>query len=248
VVETDGQGAILDYARDRKEKLLTEADHLLLVIRGNDPVAALNSGNLNELLGVAKIAAAGYGADALALVIESVVPLIEVNPLTNRPWEPGEAESSWQEQGGVEKGWVAEAQLIVVATHGDDVYAIAQLYRVEGGLVIWGAISPGVELGVLQNMLAASLGGPVIDPARVPESDDLGGGDPANGPFYDANYGRVVLDVGATRVLGQRLLPGGEASLVVESNERAEALVAEGLPVWQVEVWDPSNRVDPSDG
>lgn len=229
--------AVRSYARERKQRLLAEADHLLLVVREGTPVAGVNSGDLNLLLSVAGRAATLYGADALAVVVEGVFPIVETNPVTGSSWERGEAERLWLEHDGVEKGWVSEAQIVAVAFRTGETAEAAWPFRlVDNSVVSWGD-QPLPLSGIgLAGALAGRLEGPVMDPSRVPDPGDGFAGDPENGPFYAPEYGRVALDIGCTRVLGNQLLGRGEACLIVESDERADYLVSEGLPSWQVEV------------
>lgn len=227
-------------ARARKQRFLDEAGHLLLVIRDGRVVAALDSGDLNALLHLAETAGTGYGADALAVVIEGVVPLVDVNPLTGQPWQRGEAEEVWQEHDGVAQGYVTETQICVIAARSGETADDVSSFRVADGVVEWDAVPlDGVRTG-LGDALAARLRRPAVDAARVADPGGKLAGDQENGPFYDAEYGRIALDVGCTRILSNQLAEDGDVVYVVESAERAEFYVGEGLPQWLIEVDAPA--------
>lgn len=79
----------------------------------------------------------------------------------------------------------------------------------------------------LAEFLDASIRRPAADPARIPDpGDDLLRGDPENGPFYSAARGRVVLDVGITRILGSEILGRGEITFLASSQEQADHLIS----------------------
>lgn len=91
---TTPTATVWDFARSRKERLGDEATHFLAVVRDGRVVAEL-SGDLDVLLKAGGLTGSGYGADALGIVIEGVMPLVPENPLTGRAWERGEAEAVW---------------------------------------------------------------------------------------------------------------------------------------------------------
>lgn len=208
--------------RGRKRRLLAEADHLLLVVREGKLVAGVNAGDLNLLLGAAGKAAALY-AEALAVVVEGVFPIVETDPVTGNSWERGEAERLWLEHDGVEGLGLggADRRRDVRTGHRGGGVAIPG----RRGVVAWGEQPLPLSGTGLAGALAGRLEGPVMDPARVPDPGDGFAGDPENGPFYAPEYGRVALDIGCTRILGNQLLGRGEACLIVgESGRRAGRL------------------------
>jgi hypothetical protein len=228
--------AVREYARDRKTRFPEVAEHLLIATRNDSLLAVLSGGDLNFLLGLADTVAAGYGADALALVIEGVLPTVEQNPLTGQAWQRGEAEALWREDDGVEKSWVAEAHITAIAFRGGATANEAWSFRVKDGRINWGDEPLRSSVSGLDTLLLARLSRPALDAARVPDPD-IPGADPANGPFYPVDYGRVALDIGCTRSLGNQLGDRGDAILLVDSEERADYLIGEGLPRWQVETY-----------
>lgn len=224
------------YAVSRKELLVDDATHLLLVSRGGALCAALSSSELNPLLAGGAIAGAAYGADSLALVLEAIRPLTPHNPITGQPWERGEAEQLWRDQHAFSTGVVSEVQVFVVAGRdGSAAHSVTPFDVVDGSITWADPLEQGRSPG-LDDVLATFLSAPPVDPARVPSGENLSP-DPGNGQFHDAAYGRVSLDIGATRILGRQLEGQGEALLLVGSESRAQYLIGEGLPSWQVEVW-----------
>lgn len=228
--------SVRKYARSRKERLLNATPHVLVVIRDGKLTAVLSCDDLGPLIRMAEIAGTSYGADALAIVIEGVVPLVDKNPVTGRIWERGEAEQLWLDGHGVDRGWVSETQIIAVALRDGATSEEAQSFRVNGDTVTWGSEPSALGGTGIAGQLSRQLDGPVMDSARVPNPGEGFVGDPVNGPFYDPDYGRIALDIGCTRVFGNQLLGRGEACLILDSEEQAEHFVREGLPSWQVEL------------
>lgn len=230
--------AVRAYAKQAKEQLLDDMPPILVILRDEQPVAVMRGGGVDSLLRLAAPAAAGYGADALGLVIEGVLPLVPTNPLTGHEWARGDADSVRTGHDGVERGWVAEMQLIATALRNGPVGSEGWQYRILGGAVVWEDAASAVSLAGLTDALASRLAGPIIDPARVADPGDRLTGDPENGPFYTAARGRTVLDIGCTRAFGAELADDGEACLIVTSRGSADSVILEGLPEWQVEVFD----------
>lgn len=229
------------YARDRKERLGTGSAHFLLVIRDGLPIAVLSSTELNQLLGLAETVATGYGADGGVLVVEGVFPLVKLNPITGEPWQRGEAEQVWLKHDGAENGWVSETQILAMALRSGETADEVWPFRLGESSVTWGDAPLSLSSTGLAQALNNRMQGPVIDDSRVPDPGDGLRGDPDNGPFYSREYGRVALDIGITRVLANELAANGSANLIVESDERAEYLVGEGLQSWNVEVFPTSS-------
>lgn len=224
------------FARRRKESLREESTHCLVVIREERPVVAIGSGELPTLLGMAETIAGVFAADALAVIVEGVLPLVDTNPISGAAWQRGEAEGLWLNHDGVAKGWVAEAQILSLAGRNGATSEEGWPFRLTDASVEW-ADRPLTSLRVgIAATLAGRFSAPVADASRVPDPGDGFVGDADNGPFYDPEYGRVVLDIGAARVLGRQTPDGCEVVLIAETRERAEELIAEGLPSWQVEV------------
>ena len=232
------------YAKGRKERLVADTTHLLVAVRDGRLVAALSCDDLSALLRFADTAAAGYGADSLAVVIEGVFPMVEENPVTERPWERGEAEKLWLEHDGAAMGWVSEVAITTIAFRDGSTHVEGWPFHIHDDSVVWGEVPMSIPVSGLAELLVARLDGPIMDPARVPDPGDSFAGDPENGPFYDSEFGRVALDIGCTRILGNQLRGHGEAFLVVDSDQQADHLISEGLPNWQVEVCATPMRKD----
>lgn len=195
-------------------------------------VARLAHPDPNTLLRNAAMAGAAYGAEALAVVLEGVIPLVPTNPVTGEPWGRGEAETAWLEHDGVARGWVTETLLISVGGRDGDAVDQALPFRPTTGAIEWAA-EPTPINSPIGGLLVKQLEHPAVDAARVPDPGDSFAGDPENGPFYDPAVGRQVLDIGFTRTVGRELFPDGMAMLLVASSEEADALISEGLPSWQ---------------
>lgn len=229
--------AVTSIVKRRKEQLRERSTHMLVVVRDSKPCAVLSSADPSQLLRAAGVAGAGFGADALALVLEAVVPRVPENPLTGLPWARGEAEQVCREHDGAVKGWVAEALMVLVGFRDQRIAQQSWAYQVVDDSVVWDGPFGEVSAGGLADRVARTLAdSTVLDPSRVPDPGDGFSGDQVNGPFYDPAYGRVVLDIGCTRVLSNQLGSDGNVALLASSVERADYLVSEGLPTWLVEI------------
>lgn len=127
----------LAFAHHRKASKLGDLTPELLILRNRLPAAVLHHGEIGELLGVAGTAARAYGADALALVFEGVLPLVPENPLTGAEWESGEAHEVWRDHDGVAQGWVSECQLVSMVTREMRAAVTARPFVLGGSGVTW---------------------------------------------------------------------------------------------------------------
>lgn len=227
--------AVESLAKRQKEQSPEESLSFLAAVRAGRVVALLAHPDPNTLLRNAAMAGAAYGADALAIVLEGVIPLVPANPVTGEPWGRGEAETVWFEHDGVARGWVTETILISVGGRDGDTVDQAVPFRPTSDSIEWAA-EPTQINSPIGGLLVKQLEHPAVDAARVPDPGDGFAGDPENGPFYDAAVGRQVLDIGFTRTVGRELFPDGMAMLLVATDAEAEALIDDGLPSWQVEV------------
>lgn len=217
----------------------------LLVHREGRVVAVLTAADPSALLRAAGTAGVGYGAEALTLVLEGVVPLVPVHPGTGEPWRPGETEDYWRAH-PAEAGTVV-SEVLVVGTgmrNGEVASGSLPFARVGEGhdtaaltddgaaRFVWGTYRPeGAE----------SIGNALVTRLQVAPADPGAVRDPGDGfvaapdaPFFSPERGRVVLDIGTTRLLDRDLGEDGGALLVVDSDRDAEPYRAEGLMPWQV--------------
>lgn len=228
--------AFRSYAQHRKNADPTASAHRLLVGRSGRVVAALASSDVSDVLGNAGIAGTMLGADSLALVVEGVFPIVPENPVTGSPWEGGEAEQLWRESDGVARGWVTEAAIIAYASRDQALAHEVWDFTIDGDAVRWGGEPLSVNVGGLAERLALELERPAADPARVPDPGEGMVGDAVDGPFYSSDRGRMSLDIGCIRALGNRM-PEGDVVLVLPSREDADRMIVEGLPSWHAEVY-----------
>ncbi|WP_156762101.1 hypothetical protein [Microbacterium karelineae] len=196
----------------------------------------MSSEDLDTLLRTVRSAAAGYSADAIAVVIEGVFPVVETNPITGREWLRGEAEQVFVEHNGVDRGWVAEAQILAMADRMGAIAEEAWPFRAVRGSVVWGAEPLAFSATGLTDVIAGHMIGPVVDATRVPDPGEGFIGDSERGPFYDRDRGRVVLDVGCTHMLEHEMGGHGQVIIFAASAAHRDRLLREGLALWQVEM------------
>lgn len=235
--------AVRSHARGAKEAQPDESVHSLLVVRDNRVVVRLRSGDVGAVLDAAGIAASGYRADALAVVVEGVMPLVDTNPVTGAAWDSGEAEEVWRDHDGAAHGWVTETQIIATALRAGETGEEAWALRVEDGTVRWGENTLSLSPTGLSDELAARLQKPVADPARVPDPGDLltpgFAGDAENGPFLPEAQGAQRLDAGCTLMLANRLGDAGDIVVFADSEDHAADLEDQGVPLEWIEVAGP---------
>src|SRR5690606_16382286 len=104
--------------RQRKGRYREETVPFMVAIREERVVAVLASPELGDLLRVAELAGMSYGADALALVFEGVLPVAPINPVTDAAWERGDAEQVWLDHDGGRRGWVTEIAITAIGLRG----------------------------------------------------------------------------------------------------------------------------------
>lgn len=226
--------AVRAHARGRKEIAPDVSVHSLIVVRDGRPVAQLRSADVGAVLDNAGIAATGYRADALAVVIEGVMPLVDTNPITGQPWDSGEAEDVWQDHDGAARGWVTEVQIIATALRTGETAEDAWALRVENDTVRWGEGTLDMSATGLPDELAAHLETPAADPERVPDPGDLltpgFAGDAENGPFLPRDEGALRLDAGCTLMLANRLGEEGDILVFAHDEDYALDLADQGVP------------------
>lgn len=220
------------FVRHRKELANGDTDPLLIVIRGGRLIALVESNDVSRLLAQAELAARGYGADFLAMTFEGVVPAAEVNPVTGRPWQRGEADAVRLQHDGLAKGWVEE--IVVVAIAGRAGASRTTTYSVtaaDDGLS-WDSERFGHRPVGVESHLERALMAPPLDAAEVrdPGAEFMASDD---APFLTPEAGRLTLDIGCTRIIDRRLEQGVAAMIALDDHEAA-TFTAEGLMDWQV--------------
>ncbi len=145
----------LAFAHHRKVSKVGDLTPELLILCNRLPAAVLHHRGIGELLGAAGTAARVYGADALALVFEGVLPLVPVNALTGAEWESGEAAEVWRDHDGVAQGWVSECQLVSMVTREMRAAVTARPFVLGGSGVPWSGMQKIGSVGVEQALVRA---------------------------------------------------------------------------------------------
>lgn len=231
-------GEVRALARALKERSPGGMIPTLIATRVGQPVALAMHAQTNQLLSAAGTMAGGYGADALALISECVLPRVPLNPLTQKSWSNGDATEALS-RGGAEEGWVAQCQVTMLASRSGNTSIAAQPFRVDNGLVAWSSdIDSEFDPDIL-NALSSAFSADVLDPAQVPEpgaGHRIARADSSLPP----DRGRVSLDVTITRMLDSSFTldhPGGGAMLIARDDSEAVGLRAAGLSAGQFLVY-----------
>ncbi|WP_071289511.1 hypothetical protein [Mycolicibacterium llatzerense] len=205
---------------------------MLIVVRDGLPFAPLESPDVGRLLNMAATAARGYSAEALALVFEGVVPTEAPNPLTGQGWQRGEADDARRRHDGIARGWAHEALVVSIVTWDGAERATTQRLTTVAERMSWGGIMLQDKVVGVATPLRLALAESPIDPAAVPDPGDHMVA-ASGAPFYSQERGRIVLDVGCTRLLDRQLDPGS-ATLLTADAEQADQWRSEGLMDWQI--------------
>jgi len=112
---------------------------MIMVMRGGETVVNIcpPTGDGQTIYQVAQIAADGYWADEILMVIDTYAAHELINPYTFQPWRRGEMEDLAVNHRGVERGWVRDAiMLLFVSRSGKPEMFTLPYRRAEGG-VTW---------------------------------------------------------------------------------------------------------------
>ncbi len=224
---------VREIARNRTEAVAGDAEPSVLIVRDGRIIAVVEGPDPNDLLAQVPMAAVGYGADAVAFCFEGVVPRVETNPLTGQGWQRGEAEQVRLENDGVARGWVSDVLVVAYVGRDGSIHTSAQNFAKVDGVVTWDSENeqPG---GVgAEPILQQALEQPALDAAQVPDPGDSFVA-PEGAPMLSAEDGRLMLDIGCTRIVDGRLPENSRAAFVARDEDEARVLVQQGLMDWQV--------------
>ena len=140
--------ALIVHMAQRTKELCCKTERMdlcptIVVLRGNDPVAVITSGEetLQATVALTGIAAVGYDADIVGLVLETYTShgtdSPDINPGTGEEWQPGELNDEVFARAALAKGWVREALTVTAANQADDFVFATLPYRYEGNKVVW---------------------------------------------------------------------------------------------------------------
>lgn len=227
-------GEVRALARALKERSRSGMLPTLIATRAGHPVALAMHGEMRELLAVAGTMAGGYGADSISLVTDSVIPQVPENPLTGQAWSNGDATDALAHR-GAEEGWVAECQVVMLATRSGRESVSTQPFRVLEGALVWSSdLDNSPDLGFLPTLVRA-FKADLLDPSQV--SPPGAAHRTAMGQErLSPQQGRISLDVSLTRMLDARFTlerPGGGAMLIARDDEQTMQLRAAGLTAGQ---------------
>lgn len=223
----------------------------VLGYRGNEPVVLMISQDVdrNQGLNAVRLAAMGFGCDAVALTTDSWHAKTMTNPVTGKDWGPGEMQIVADEHNGIERGWISEDLMTnVVNRAGDQAFGLdsfvihqegygarTRRFRIEWVDNEWDDIEPDkIEGRVADALVRAMMETPLdVLAAQVglsPADFDL-----------DHTEGRTHMDCAVVRVAAAtKLWPG---ALVLMSNDPRRSEIIERslghLPEAQFERGEP---------
>jgi hypothetical protein len=130
--------------------------------RGTEPVCAVfTPPDRDRMLAVARVSAAGFGADTLAVTMETYesVSATMLNPDTGQRWGPGEM-ATYYEKHGRDNGAVSEALFVCCYNRAGDEVVQSLPYRIVGRVVEWAErkdFDTGVGSGIVPDTLRAIM-------------------------------------------------------------------------------------------
>lgn len=133
---------VCEHARRVKDATARRGEDMhwtILVHRAGQKVAILQP-DIDErdaLLLLANVAAFGFDADVLALVMESWGSDSPTNPRTGKPWEHGDMNDLVSNHRGIEHGWVTEGITVQVVNRAGDIRVRGLSFRRGYNKVVW---------------------------------------------------------------------------------------------------------------
>lgn len=148
-------GQAADIARVDKEGQVRRARGLVgerelpftvVTWRGDQAIAVGRTADCNrdDSLHLARMAAGGFDADSLVLVVDAYMrwdpkgaPDAGLNPLTGEEWAPGEMQHAVENHGALEKGWLRESLWLTAVNRAGDAMGLGLPYVVTKKHVEW---------------------------------------------------------------------------------------------------------------
>ena len=193
----------------------------VVATRGSAPIALLQADALRTLLPEVPVLTGGLAPDVVGLVVEGVVPLVPRNPATGSGWQRGEVFALWESGEGVERGWVAEAQLVTAISRDGQTRTVGRSFRMLDGAVTWLDEVPFSNDGLLK-VLATRFDVPVLDPSDIPDMSGLMTR-PDGTPMIPVSQDpRIELDSIVLRLLARRLPDSVVQAVVPDAATRDE--------------------------
>lgn len=219
----------------------------VLGYRGNEPVILLISEQVDRDQGLAavRLAAMGFGCDAVALVTDSWHASTMTNPLTGKVWGPGEMQVAVEQHDGIERGWITEdLTTLVVNRAGDqsfgmDGFRIEQVgygartrhFRIEWVPTEWDGVEADKLDGKVPNALVRAMMETPLDVLAA-----KAGLSPAD---FDLDHveGRAHMDCAVVRVMNATGIWAGAAVLMSNDPTRSE-IIDESLSQLPGAMWE----------
>jgi hypothetical protein len=210
-------------------------DFFVVFVRDDLPIAIAQLPAAILLSDTVQTAVQAYNPSHVVVVFDGCYALTEINPISGEPWEPGEPDDVRLHHEGVIKGWIQEAAVISVFNrNGGQAHFLAEYRSTASGYTWMDQDEPtpadtGPHAHLSEIVSIPSLPLEVRDPGNK-----MGAG--PDDPFYSPEMARLVIDIGATRILDSRLMLNGKGSMrfIAHSAEEAGLLTSQGLDSCQL--------------
>lgn len=154
-----------DQARKRDSDLPVS----LFAYRGQDLVAMVwpTDGTRDKTLAAVRTVAVGFGADVLAMTMDTWQGTGRTNPLTGKSWGAGDLQDLVENHDGYGRGWVTDAVSVLVYNRAGDRSATMLPYRIASRNVVWlddrHLDTEDGYGGLVHEVLSAAMSGPTLD-------------------------------------------------------------------------------------
>lgn len=196
----------------------------VVATRGEQEVAIVQfPGTIrDQILHVGLVAAGGYAADTVAIVMDTYSAMQPINPRTGAEWERGELEECARYYDGLEKGYVIDALTIHIVNRALDQAMVTMPYSIDGKRIRWRKSHTMTSLtpehgitGFISEAMMSAMAIPPIQPTDMREVID--------DENYSLERARDLFDCITTEIIGKM---GGAVALTAEpGSERASNLV-----------------------
>lgn len=170
---------------------------IIIVIRGGLPVAHItpqmsvtDPGETLQL--IATVAAAGFGADEIAVIMDSYVAHTPLNPLTGGEWGPGDMQRLAEHHNGVARGWVKDALSFSAVTRSGEMFMASMKYDITDDGPVFYPLEKDTQ----------ALGGRLTSVFTDAETDEDVKEMTEAGPLDDLMMARILGKLGCSVLVG----------------------------------------------
>lgn len=219
----------------------------IVAYRGDQMVALIQGSAIDrdQMLNLVYIAASGYEADVVATAFETwIAHNLAENPLTGRPWVPGDMQDLVENHDGRAKGWIVDALMISAVNRAGDFRARTVPYRTKGRRVEWieGGTQPdevAFEGYIADQMRQTMLAPPMMSTQEMAKGSAIFGITDHEQMWgnRDCAISKLILDPPA-KWLAQGFPEGVVVALGMAPGSKREQIIRESMPYGRRIRWE----------